>query len=138
AALSHRLKLLVAVRPGLMHPAMAARALATLDVLSEGRVMLNLVSGGGPLGMYGEVLTRGDIYARSLDFVRLVKQMWKGNVAAYEGSVYRARDAVCYPVPLQRPYPPIFIAGNSQEAMELAADEGDVAVIPGCTLDAAA
>jgi alkanesulfonate monooxygenase len=138
AAISTRLKLLVAVRPGLVHPAMAARALATLDVLSEGRVMLNLVSGGAPLAMYGERLTREEIYARSSEFVSLIRELWKGGPADYEGRFYSARGAVCYPRPVQTPHPPVFVAGRSAEAIDLMLREGDVAAIPGCTLASAA
>jgi alkanesulfonate monooxygenase len=137
AALSQRLKLLVAIRPGLIHPAAAARALASLDLLSDGRVMLNLVSGGGANTMYEPPLGHAEVYARSTEFIRLILELWKGEVAAYDGTFYSARSAVCYPQPLQRPRPLIFVAGSSAEAVSLMDDVGDVAVIPGCPVDRA-
>jgi alkanesulfonate monooxygenase len=76
---------LVAVRPGLIHPSVAARALATIDVMSGGRVMLNLVCGAGPHQLYGEVIERAARYQRAGEFIDLVCRLWQLDVVDYEG-----------------------------------------------------
>ena len=55
--LTRRLRFLVAVRPGLTEPAFAARAAATLDRLSDGRLLINVVTGGDPIELKGDVVT---------------------------------------------------------------------------------
>ena len=54
AAVTQKLKFLIAVRPGLMTPTVAARMTATLDQISNGRLLINVVAGGDPVELAGD------------------------------------------------------------------------------------
>src|SRR5690606_19280026 len=59
APVTRRLKFLVAVRPGLMSPTLAARMAASLDRISGGRLLINVVAGGDPVELAGDGLFLG-------------------------------------------------------------------------------
>jgi alkanesulfonate monooxygenase len=133
AACTRELKLLIAIRPGLVHPGAAARALATIDVLSGGRAMLNLVCGAGPLSMYREQIARAARYYRAAEFADFIDALWRDSMVDYEGHFFQAEHAVCFPHPNQIPRPPMFVAGASDEAIELAIARADIMLTPGST-----
>jgi alkanesulfonate monooxygenase len=125
AAVTTRIKLLVAIRTGLINPALCARMCATIDLLSGGRFMLNIVSGGTPLAMYGEQLSHEERYRRTDEKIAILKGLWTCDEFNFEGEFYRLSAAVCYPKPLQKPYPPIFFAGQSDVARDIGVREAD-------------
>ena len=128
---TQRLKFLVALRPGLVQPSQSARMAATLDRLSGGRLLVNLVTGGDPeeLEGDGQFLSHAERYQVSREFISI----WRGLLAKshdgaaldFEGRHLRVKGGkVLYP-PVNRPYPPIFFGGSSEEAHELAAEQLD-------------
>lgn len=128
---TRRLKFLVALRPGLVQPVQSARMAATFDRLSGGRLLVNLVTGGDPEELEGDglFLPHSERYALSREFLNI----WREVLAAshdqqavdHDGKHLRVKGAkVLYP-PVNRPYPPIFFGGSSQEAHELAAEQLD-------------
>jgi alkanesulfonate monooxygenase len=126
-----RLKFLVALRPGLVQPAQSARMAATLDRLSGGRLLVNLVTGGDPeeLEGDGQFLPHTERYALSREFVTIWRQVLEASHAQqavdFDGRHLRVKGAkVLYP-PVNQPYPPIFFGGSSEEAHELAAEQLD-------------
>ena len=122
-----RLKFLVAVRPGLHQPSLAARMAATFDRLSGGRLLINLVTGGDQAELEGDgvFLNHADRYAQSDEFIRI----WRGILAAshdgktynYEGKHLQVKDAKLLFPPLQEPHPPVYFGGSSPAAHDLAA-----------------
>ncbi|MFP3889232.1 FMNH2-dependent alkanesulfonate monooxygenase [uncultured Ralstonia sp.] len=126
-----RLRFLVAVRPGLMAPTLAARMAATYDRLSQGRLLVNLVTGGDPAELAGDglFLNHAERYEASEEFIRI----WRETLAAshegaaldYSGKHLSVKGAkVLYP-PVQRPHPPVYFGGSSEAAHELAAEQVD-------------
>ncbi|MCY1214832.1 Methanesulfonate monooxygenase [compost metagenome] len=131
SAVTQRLKFLVAVRPGLMAPTLAARMAATFDRLSNGRLLINLVTGGDTAELEGDglFLDHGERYEASAEFLRI----WRDVLAAshdsgqidYQGKHLSVKDArVLYP-PLQRPHPPVYFGGSSAPAHALAGEQVD-------------
>lgn len=128
---TRRLKFLVALRPGLVAPAQSARMAATLDRLSGGRLLVNLVTGGDAdeLAGDGQFLAHAERYEQSSEFIRIWREILArshdGETLDFKGkhlSVDRAK--LLYP-PVQRPHPPVFFGGSSEAAHELAAEQVD-------------
>ncbi|WP_354673348.1 FMNH2-dependent alkanesulfonate monooxygenase [Cupriavidus alkaliphilus] len=131
AAVTQRLKFLVAVRPGLMAPTLAARMAATFDRVSNGRLLINLVTGGDRAELEGDglFLDHAERYEASAEFLRIWRQVLAashdGDKVDYEGSHLRVKGAtVLYP-PLQRPHPPVYFGGSSAPAHALAGEQVD-------------
>ncbi len=128
---TRRLKFLVALRPGLMQPAQTARMTATLDRISGGRVLVNLVTGGDPDELEGDgiFISHAERYKLSAEFLTI----WRETLARshdglpfdFEGKHLQVKGAKLLYPPLQKPYPPLFFGGSSQEAHELAAQQLD-------------
>ncbi|MBI2165604.1 MAG: LLM class F420-dependent oxidoreductase [Chloroflexi bacterium] len=100
------------------NPALVAKMGATLDVVSNGRLFLGL--GGGwhqrEHEAYGfPFYTRGERLRRLEEAVQIIKAMWVQGSATFQGRYYQARDALCYPLPVQRPHPPILVGGGGEE-----------------------
>jgi probable F420-dependent oxidoreductase len=107
------------------NPFITARAVATLDVFSGGRVTLGLGAGY----LKGEYFALGADFERRNDimdeYIRAMKTAWQGVEFSFKGSGYEARGARLLPAPLQRPHPPLLIGGNSHRAIRRAVELGD-------------
>ena len=126
---------LIATRPGYWRPAPFASAAATLDHLSGGRVLVNIVSGKDNLGAYGDV--EGDQaqrYARTSEFMRLVRRLWTEENVTFHGEHFRVDGSTVVPRPLVR-RPPLYFGGASPAAERVAATEADVQLFWGEPLD---
>jgi alkanesulfonate monooxygenase len=128
---TQRLKFLVALRPGLVQPSQSARMAATLDRLSGGRLLVNLVTGGDPEELEGDGLfvPHKERYVLSREFLTIWRELLSrshGNEPFdFDGAQLRVKGGkVLYP-PLSKPYPPVFFGGSSDEAHELAAEQVD-------------
>ena len=126
-----RLKFLVALRPGLVAPSQSARMAATLDRLSGGRLLVNLVTGGDPdeLAGDGQFLDHAARYEQSAEFIRIWRELLAnshtGASLDFEGRHLSVKGGkILYP-PVNRPYPPVFFGGSSGPAHELAAAQVD-------------
>jgi len=129
---TRRLKFLVAIRPGLSSPGLAARMAATFDRLSEGRLLINVVTGGDTAELEGDGLfaSHDERYAITDDFLRiwraLLERSHADGAVDFEGRQLRSKGGrVLYP-PVQKPYPPLYFGGSSGPAHELAAEQVDV------------
>jgi alkanesulfonate monooxygenase len=126
-----RLKFLVAVRPGLHQPSLAARMAATFDRLSGGRLLINLVTGGDRAELEGDgvFLDHAKRYEQSAEFIRIWRELLTrshdGTPFDFEGEHLSVRNSrVLFP-PVQRPHPPVYFGGSSEAAHELAAEQVD-------------
>lgn len=139
AARTTRFEPLVAIRPGHWQPAQFASAAATLDHLTGGRVRVNVVSGRDDFAAYGD--TESDParrYARTAEFMRLVRRLWTEEGVTFAGAFYRvdASTVVPRPVPLgERRHPALYFGGASEAAERVAATEADVQLFWGEPLD---
>lgn len=125
------LKFLVAVRPGLHQPSLAARMAATFDRLSGGRLLVNLVTGGDQAELEGDgvYLDHAARYEQSAEFIRIWREILarshNGQAFDYEGRHLSVKGAKLLYPPVQDPYPPVWFGGSSAAAHELAAEQVD-------------
>lgn len=141
AAVTQKIKLISAIHPGFWHPGVIAKALATVDNISQGRAAVNIVSGwfkGEFLG-YGEPwLEHDERYRRSEEFIRVLKGMWTEEEFTFQGDFYQINQAPLKPKPVQKPHPEIFQGGNSKAARRMAARVSDWYFMNGVSIENAA
>jgi alkanesulfonate monooxygenase len=127
APLTAKLKFLVAVRPGLQSPTVAARMTATLDRISNGRLLINVVTGGDPVENRGDGLfvSHKERYDLTREFLDVYRAVLSGEAVNYKGTHIQVEDArLTYP-PVQSPYPPLYFGGSSDAAHDVAATSID-------------
>jgi alkanesulfonate monooxygenase len=124
---THRLRFLVAVRPGLQTPTVAARMAATLDRVSGGRLLINVVTGGDPVELAGDgiFLPHDERYALTDEFLDAWRRLLKGEVVSAEGRHIRLQDSQLLFPPVQTPYPPLYFGGSSPAGIAVAARHCD-------------
>lgn len=127
APMTRRLRYLVAVRPGLQPPSLAARMAATLDRLSEGRLLINVVTGGDPVENRGDgiFLSHADRYQVTREFLDVYSRLLKGEKVDYDGAHIRVEGAEILFPPVQENGPPLYFGGSSDEAIDVAANQVD-------------
>ncbi|MET0314738.1 MAG: FMNH2-dependent alkanesulfonate monooxygenase [Hansschlegelia sp.] len=123
APLTERLRYLVAVRPGLQSPTLAARMTATLDRISNGRLLINVVTGGDPAenGGDGIFLDHDERYEVTREFLHVYKALLAGETVKFEGKHIRIDDGRLLFHPAQENGPPLYFGGSSPAASEVAA-----------------
>jgi len=107
------------------NPFMTAKSVASLDVLSGGRVIMGIGSGylEGEFKALGAVFNgRGALMDESIE---LMKQVWTGRSVKFQGEYFQADGNTALPTPLQKPHPPIWVGGNSERAMRRAVETCD-------------
>ncbi|MDH2414771.1 LLM class flavin-dependent oxidoreductase [Nocardioides sp. CER19] len=126
SSLSERLKFLVAFRPGIVSPYLAAQMAASFQNLSGGRLLLNVVTGGedAEQRMFGDFLDKDARYERCGEFLHIVKELWTGEKVTFRGEHLSVEDAVLQLIP--DPLPEIYFGGSSPAAVEVAARHADV------------
>ncbi|GAA4385404.1 LLM class flavin-dependent oxidoreductase [Tsukamurella soli] len=139
AAVTTTFKPLIAIRPGYWQPAHFASAAATLDQLSRGRVLVNIVSGQDHLAAYGDGnADPAQRYARTREFLQLVRRLWTDEDVSYHGEHFRVDGSTLasrpYPVD-GRPHPTLYFGGASEAAERVSAAEADVQLFWGEPLD---
>ena len=127
APLTERLRYLVAVRPGLLSPALAARMTATLDRLSDGRLLINVVTGGDPIENKGDGLfaDHRQRYEITREFLSVYVPLLLGETVDYRGEHIRAEDSRLLFRPKQAPRPPPYFGGSSDAGIDVAAEMVD-------------
>jgi FMNH2-dependent dimethyl sulfone monooxygenase len=123
---TERLKVIAAIHPGLWHPGVLAKFIATADQLSNGRAAINVVSGWfkDEFTKLGEAwLEHDERYRRSEEFIRYVRELWSSEHAEFSGDFYRLHDFDLKPKPLHQPE--IFQGGNSTSARKMAGRVSD-------------
>jgi alkanesulfonate monooxygenase len=121
---TQRLKFLVALRPATFSVTAHARMAATLDRLSQGRLLVNVVAGGDPadLAADGNFLPHDARYAHAHEFLTVWKQLFAGQTVDYAGQHIQVQGArLAFPA-IQQPHPPLFFGGSSAAAHEVAAE----------------
>lgn len=125
--LTERLRFLVAVRPGLLSPAVAARMTATLDRISNGRLLINVVTGGDPVENKGDgvFLPHDERYAVTREFLDVYKALLAGGRVDYDGRHIKIEDGRLLFPPVQHPHPPLYFGGSSEPGIAVAAETID-------------
>src|SRR6478735_1556816 len=126
AGVSERLKFLVAFRPGLTSPTLAAQMAGTFQNLSRGRLLLNVVIGGESHEQraYGDFLDKDARYERCDEFLEIVRRLWTGDEVTFAGRHLRVEQARLQQLP--DPVPGIYFGGSSPAAGLVAAKHADV------------
>ena len=129
AAVTERMKFIVAFRPGLIAPALAARQAATFDRISKGRLVVNIVTGGSDADTAadGLNLSHDERYAVTDEFLTIYRQLLASDEPySFAGDHLRVVNGRNTFPPVQRPYPPIYFGGSSPAAHRTAAKHADV------------
>ncbi len=122
---TERFKFLVAFRPGLLSPTLAAHMAATHQRISRGRLLLNVVTGGDDAEQrrFGDHLGKQARYRRAGEFLQVLRALWSGQPVDFTGEFIDVRGAQIIPAPQ---WPTIYLGGSSPAAMDVAASWADV------------
>lgn len=123
APLTEKLRFLIAVRPGLLSPTLAARMTATLDRLSGGRLLINVVTGGDPIENKGDGihLAHGERYEVTEEFLNVYKAVLRGEEVDFKGNHFDIEGGKLLFPCVQQPHPPLYFGGSSGKGQEVAA-----------------
>lgn len=141
AAVTHRLELMVAVRPTFHHPATLAKQAANIDRISNGRLSLNVVSSWwkDEARRYGSQFDEhDDRYARTSEWLEVLRGAWSQPSTTYRGRYYQVEDLVVEPKPVSsfgRPHPVLYAGGESEAARTLISNRCDAYVMHGDPAD---
>jgi alkanesulfonate monooxygenase len=124
---TERLRYLVAVRPGLQSPAVAARMTATLDRVTGGRLLVNVVTGGDPVENKGDgiFLDHNERYVVTREFLNVYSDLLAGKPVNFQGKHITIEDGRLLFPPVQQPRPPLYFGGSSEAGIDVAADTVD-------------
>ena len=136
ASVTERLGFMIAHRPGFTAPTVAARQLATLDQFTGGRVAVHIITGGSDdeLAKDGDHLTKDERYARTSEYLDIVRQEWTSEKPFdYKGDYYNVVQAFGGVKPLQKPQIPVYFGGSSEAAIPVAGKHADIFALWGET-----
>ncbi|MFD1811418.1 LLM class flavin-dependent oxidoreductase [Rhodococcus gannanensis] len=126
--LTERIKLVVALRPNIIHPVAAAQALSTLDHLSRGRAVVHIISGGtdAEQARQGDYLSKSERYERSAEFIEILRRAWTETEPwNHAGKHYRFDDFVADLRPVSGTIP-ISLGGSSADAYRVGGSSADI------------
>lgn len=134
AAHSERLQFLIAHRPGVAFPTLAARSFATLDQFSRGRVNVHIVTGGVDADMRreGDFESKDDRYARTEEYIRLLRLCWDSEQPFdHTGAAYRLEGFRSDVRPWQERKIPVYFGGSSAAAYRVGSALADTFMLWG-------
>ena len=125
-ARTRRLRFLVALRPGLITPALSAQMVATFQQLAQGRLLLNVVAGGSAAEQrgYGDFADKDERYQRAEEFLQVLRLALTGQTYTHRGRHFQIEDGRLNGVPDQ--VPDVYLGGSSKAAIEVTARQTDV------------
>ncbi|KRB60260.1 alkanesulfonate monooxygenase [Rhizobium sp. Root708] len=127
AAKTEKLQFLVAIRPGTASPAYYARLTTTLDRISNGRLLLNIVVGGSPAELAGDGihLAHDERYAHADEFFTVFEELLEKGIASYDGKYIKATNARLGFPSVQNPRPPLYFGGSSDAGIDFSVGRVD-------------
>lgn len=128
AAHTEKLGFMLAHRPGLIAPTLAARSYATLDQTTGGRIRLHAVTGHAAEPEHGETVNdKNERYARADEYLEIVKRTWTSSAPFdFEGKYFTIKGGFSPIKPLQQPHVPISLGGTSDAAYHVAVRHTDL------------
>lgn len=138
AAVTEKMEIMTAVRPGFHNPAVTAKMAANIDQISNGRFTLNVVSAWWEeeARQYGGIFTEHDErYDRTEEFIDVLKGLWSEEVFNYEGKYYSIKNAHLAPKPVQHPNPILYAGGESPRGKQAIVNKCDSYVMHGGTVE---
>jgi alkanesulfonate monooxygenase len=137
-AVTEKLGVMLAHRPGFVAPTLAARTLATIDQLSRGRASVHIISGASDEEQQrdGDFLDKDERYARTDEYVGLLRRLWTSETPFdHEGKYYRFKGGFVAVKAVQKPHIPVFFGGSSSAAIEAAGRHANIYALFGETLE---
>lgn len=128
AAHTRSIKIVIALRPNTIYPTVAAKALATLDRLSEGRVVIHLIAGGSDADQAkeGDFLPKDERYARLEEYIQILRRAWASPEAFdFEGRYYTFKGFSNSVRPVQSAIP-VSLGGSSAAAYRVGGSQADI------------
>jgi alkanesulfonate monooxygenase len=127
-SVTKQMKFLIAIRPGTIAPVIAARMAATFDRLSDGRLLLNIITGGDPVELAGEGthLSHDERYEVTDEFLEVWRGLMRGDEVNFTGKHIDVRGGKLLMPSIQKPYPSIYFGGSSPAALKVAAKHVDL------------
>ncbi|MCE0535586.1 LLM class flavin-dependent oxidoreductase [Kineosporia rhizophila] len=125
---TERIKPIVALRPNTLYPTVAAKALATLDQLSEGRAVVHFIAGGSDREQLreGDTLDKVGRYERQEEYIRILRRVWSETEPFdHDGKYYQFKDFVSRVRPVNGTIP-VSVGGSSDEAYRVGGALGDI------------
>lgn len=127
-AVTERLGVMLAHRPGFIAPTMAARVLATLDHLLDGRLAVHVITGASDIEMQadGDFMAKEERYARSAEYIEILRAIWSSDAPIdHEGRFFRFNRGFSDIKPVQADGVPIYFGGMSPAALDVAGRHAD-------------
>lgn len=120
-----RLKLGVGVTDVIRrHPAALAQVATTVDIISNGRLILGL-GAGEAMNLIPYGIRYDKPVSRMIEAIHVIRKLWTQPEVTYSGKFYNLKNAISDPKPVQKPYPPIWLAANSPRTLEATAELAD-------------
>ena len=120
-------RFMIAFQPGFLNPVTAARMTASLQRATGGRGLYNVITGGGgPAQLWwGDVAPHDDRYARTTEFLDVLRGVWSGQPYSYQGKFYQVENASLPQQLLGQPFPEIYFSGSSDAALASASKHAE-------------
>ncbi|KAI4778063.1 bacterial luciferase-like protein [Aureobasidium sp. EXF-3400] len=127
-AKTKHIKIIIALRPNTLYPTVAAKALATLDQLSGGRVVVHFIAGGSDAeqAKEGDFLTKDQRYGRLEEYIKILRRTWQSKEPFdWEGTYYTFKNFHSDVVPKEKNIP-VSVGGSSDEAYRIGGSLADI------------
>jgi alkanesulfonate monooxygenase SsuD/methylene tetrahydromethanopterin reductase-like flavin-dependent oxidoreductase (luciferase family) len=106
------------------HPVRVAEGIATLDILSNGRVEFGTGRGLSPLEMRSFGVDPADTRAMWEESLSMMKDIWKSEIFEHDGTYWKFPPRPVLPKPVQKPHPPLWMAGTQPDSFRIAGEHG--------------
>lgn len=129
AAVTKKLKIIIALRPNTLYPTVAAKALATLDQLSGGRAVVHFIAGGSDVeqAREGDFLNKQQRYARLEEYIRILKRIWASSEPFdWDGEHYQFKGFRSLVRPVNGKSIPVSVGGSSADAYRIGGALADI------------
>lgn len=129
ASVTKNLKIIIAVRPNTLYPTVAAKALATLDQLSQGRAVVHFIAGGSDIeqAREGDFLSKEERYGRLEEYIRILKRAWSSpEPFDWDGKYYQFKQFRNLVRPVNGTSIPVSVGGSSDDAYRIGGALGDI------------
>lgn len=120
-------RFMIAFQPGFGNPVHTARASASLQRATGGRLLFNIITGGGGPGQlwWGDSFAHDDRYGRTDEWLDVFKGVWNSRNFDYDGRFYQVADAGLPPLLAAEEFPEIWFSGSSDAALKVASNHAD-------------
>ena len=120
-----RMRFLLAVHPSIFAPTQLVKQVTTLDRMSGGRILLNVVTGHESFAAAGVHLDHAQRYKHCDEFLEVYRRMMSGETVDFEGEFLKVKGAKAEFPAIQQPYPPLWFGGSSDSARAVSAKHID-------------